>query len=95
MTAAYYGIILSGHFNAHIFTTLPLGRGRVSCQSMGHKGVVATSQNCIFLGFLVKIFDSDDVKRAIGTFLVSMERGDSYLFSRTKIIRIRGFTAKI
>ena len=32
MTAANYGIILSGHFNAKILTPLPWDRGRVSCK---------------------------------------------------------------
>ena len=43
MTAANCGIIISSHFNAKHFIFLPLGRGRVSCQSQGYKGeVVAT-----------------------------------------------------
>ena len=46
--------------------------------------------------FLTSLKRHCDVKwRATGTCLVSMERGDSYLSSSTKIIRIRGLIAKI
>ena len=55
-----------------------------------------TPQYRIFLGFLAKIWKSAYFQRnSTGTFLVSMERADSYLSSRTQIIIIGGFMGKI
>ena len=55
------------------------------CLIFFFKFVIQTSSKCY----------CDFIWRATGTFLVSMERGGPYLSSSTKIIKIRGFIAKI
>ena len=59
MTVANCGIILSGHFNAKILTTLPWGRGKgkVSSQTLRPKYycyVLETSCACYNSHFLSK-----------------------------------------